>query len=198
MCKRRMDVTRSVTFGVPVAVHRSSPGKTTSLLAEKRRGPRWRLSQPSRGTLGRKETPKRSSVRTMSRLKKPLSSRTVMSPTPASLSRPTISPHPLFRIFGGVPASAPQTVAGLPDERQERMMRRAAPLLRVVAALRPGRFLPVAHHDRRVHRQGQHARPRASASARTSWGPVRGSTRRSGAPPVVQKRQVVHHPAAGA
>ena len=41
------------------------------------------------------------------------------------------------------------------DERQKRMMRATAPLLRVVALLRPRLLVLVTHHDGRGHGQGQ-------------------------------------------
>lgn len=77
-------------------------------------------------------------------------------------SRASQAPHevrdPLRRPVGRVDADSPpahaQAVAGLPHEDQERMMRRTAPLPRVVAHLRPGP-LPVAHHHGRVHDERQ-------------------------------------------
>ena len=78
-------------------------------------------------------------------------------------SRTSQAPHevldPLRRPVGRADAASPpahaQAIAGLPHEGQERMMRRTAPLLRVVAHLRPGLLLPLAHHHGRVHNERQ-------------------------------------------
>ena len=109
-------------------------------------------------------------------------------------SRASQAPHeildPLRRPVGRVGAASPpahaKAVAGLPHEDQERMMRRTAPLLRVVAHLRPGLLLSVAHHHGRVDDQRQ---------------PLRGPARERPAPPdhvpqqrVEERNHALGHP----
>ena len=130
--------------------------------------------------------------------------------------------RPPGRVRAPRPPAHPEAVARLQDVGQKGVVRGAAPLLRVVAPLRPGLLQPVAHHDGRVHddrrRPGRPAGqlpapprhpPQQLVQKRRQHGrrtpqpaPERGRVRHprpaedaAHAPPL-QKRQVVHHPAA--
>ena len=164
--------------------------------------------------------------RAMDLEKNPLSSRTVIRRTPAPLRRATSSashasaPRAVCAPPG--PPAHPEAVARLQDVGQKGVVRGTARLLRVVAPLRPRLLQSVAHHDGRIHHDrrrprrpaGQlpappHHPPQQLVQKRRQHGrrtpqpaPERGRVRHprpaedaAHAPPL-QKRQVVHHPAA--
>ena len=61
----------------------------------------------------------------------------------------------LGRVGIARPPAHPEAVTGLLGERHDRVVRGTAPLLRVVAHLRPGLLASVPHRDRRVKHQGR-------------------------------------------